>query len=357
MVYFRAYRPQKVSELDKESVRATLQSLFSQSEIPHSYLLIGPRGTGKTSAGRIIAKLVNCDRIKNNYSELHRNSIMFEEPCGACESCELIKQGNHPDVLEIDAASNTGVDNIRELRDAVRFSPVMGGKKVYVIDEVHMLSKGAFNALLKTLEEPPVHVIFVLATTELSKLPDTIRSRCIELTFSKATHLELTNSLKRIVKGEKLSIDEKSLSVIAEYSDGSFRDAAKILEQAVKTENATPEKIRNMLGVSNLDTEELLELIFRRDLEGAIVFIEKKSNDGADHLLFIQAVLEKLHEYLMFFYTKKESNKHLYKEQDIIKLANLLLIAYRETKGAALSFLPLEVSIITFCSDFQEEVE
>src|SRR3989344_285859 len=198
----------KLNELDSAVIRDRLLRIFSTSQIPHAFLFSGPKGTGKTSAARIIAKVLNCEKR-------NKSSKAQPEPCNLCENCKAITQGSYLDVFEIDAASNRGIDEIRELKERIRLAPFAQGFKIYIIDEVHMLTTEAFNALLKTLEDPPAHAIFILATTESAKLPDTIVSRCVRIDFSKATEDELMHSLIRVCHGEKLSVAYAVLTLIA----------------------------------------------------------------------------------------------------------------------------------------------
>jgi DNA polymerase-3 subunit gamma/tau len=195
-MYYRKYRSQTIAEIDNSEIRETLGKSLLENKFSQAYLLVGTRGSGKTSMARLIAKVVNCTGRK-----------LGEEPCNKCESCVAITDGRSLDVVEIDAASNTGVDDIRDLREKVKLAPVQGKFKIYIIDEVHMLSTSAFNALLKTLEEPPEHVIFVLATTDPQKLPETIVSRCLVYDFKTASKEELVRSLSRVVAGEKIKVD------------------------------------------------------------------------------------------------------------------------------------------------------
>ena len=197
MTLYLKYRPQTVSELDLVSVRETLTKLLSGSEIPHAFLFTGPRGTGKTSSARILAKAINCE---------HKKKGSFE-PCNECETCLAITRGTHIDVIEMDAASNRGIDEVRALKQDIMLSPTLLKKKVYIIDEVHMLTTEAANALLKTLEEPPSHVVFILATTDPQKLPQTVISRLSVVQFHKASEEEITSKLTRIAKSEKFEVE------------------------------------------------------------------------------------------------------------------------------------------------------
>src|SRR5215469_4743338 len=197
MVFYRKYRPQHISDLDSASVRQTLYAVL-QKNIPHAFLFTGPKGLGKTSTARIVAKVVNCEKRKKGETE----------PCNICSQCVSIASGTNVDVLEIDAASNRGIDEIRELKEKIRLAPVLAIQKVYIIDEVHMLTTEAFNALLKTLEEPPEHAMFILCTTEAHKVPETIVSRCFQIMFKPATDQEIARSLERVAKGENLKIEK-----------------------------------------------------------------------------------------------------------------------------------------------------
>jgi DNA polymerase-3 subunit gamma/tau len=223
------YRPQKIDELDIAEARESLGKIVKSGEVPHAFLFSGPKGTGKTSAARIIAKIVNCESGG-------------AKPCDKCDQCKSISVGGNIDVIEIDAASHRGIDDVRTLRDAVKLSPAQAKKKVYIIDEAHMLTTEASNALLKTLEEPPEHVMFILATTNPEKLIPTIRSRTTNINFRKATDDEVIRSLLRVVAGEKKKISEASLSLIAKAANGSFRDATKILEQLFTEEKSLAEE-------------------------------------------------------------------------------------------------------------------
>ena len=211
---YRTYRPQVFSDVTGQDVVVqTLQNAIKNNKISHAYLFSGPRGTGKTSIARIFAKALNCSNLQVN------------EPCDECLSCREISEGYNPDVIEIDAASNNGVDEIRDIREKVKFLPSGSKYKVYIIDEVHMLSGGAFNALLKTLEEPPKHAVFILATTEPQKLPATIISRCQRFEFKALSTQEINERLKQICELENVSITEEALNSISESAEGAMRDA------------------------------------------------------------------------------------------------------------------------------------
>src|SRR3989339_1627239 len=211
---YRKWRSQNFDELvGQKHIVQTLKNAITQNRIAHAYLFCGPRGTGKTSIARIFAKALNCDKGPT------------VSPCGTCANCGKIRDGHAVDVVEIDVASNRGIDEIRDLREKVRYAPIEGRYKVYIIDEVHMLTSEAFNALLKTLEEPPAHVIFVLATTEMSRVPVTIESRCQRLDFARISLDEVKEHLSKIAKAEEFEIDAKALDLVARSGEGSMRDS------------------------------------------------------------------------------------------------------------------------------------
>ncbi|MBU1499564.1 DNA polymerase III subunit gamma/tau, partial [Patescibacteria group bacterium] len=282
MAFYLTYRPKRIKDLDLAQVRESLTEILGAKEIPHAFLFSGPKGTGKTSSARILAKAVNCPAKQNS------------EPCNHCASCQLIESGRSMDLIEIDAASNRGIDDIRELRDKIKLVPSQAKFKVYIIDEVHMLTNEAFNALLKTLEEPPCHAKFVLCTTEPKKLPGTIMSRCWQVNFNKASHGEIKRSLTRVVKGEKLKISEEDLGRIARVADGSFRDAVKILEQlAVSGKVISGKKVSQVLNrgflTGNLD--EWLVLVYCGETVKALQWLSEAMDQGLNISQFIiQAV-------------------------------------------------------------------
>ncbi|MEG2789887.1 MAG: DNA polymerase III subunit gamma/tau [Romboutsia sp.] len=246
---YRAYRPQTFEDVvGQEHIIRTLKNQIENNNVGHAYLFSGTRGTGKTSTAKIFARAVNC---------LHNHN---QEPCNECDVCKDILHDNIMDVVEIDAASNNSVDDIRELRENVKYSPTKSKYKVYIIDEVHMLSQGAFNALLKTLEEPPSYVIFILATTEPHKIPATILSRCQRFDFKRVTVLDMTSRMKKICEEEKISVEEKALNLISRNSQGALRDALSILEQCISfsEEEISYKDVVELLGTVNI--EQLFEL-------------------------------------------------------------------------------------------------
>ncbi|MDP1629512.1 MAG: DNA polymerase III subunit gamma/tau, partial [bacterium] len=267
LALYRKYRPKTFAEIiGQEHIVRTLTNALSMGKISHAYLFSGPRGTGKTTMARLLAKSLNC---------LKRNGAAGEfEPCNDCESCKQINEGRPLDLIEIDAASHTGVDNVREnIIEASRYVPYGEHYKIYLIDEVHMLSKGAFNALLKTLEEPPKHVVFIMATTEISKVPATILSRVQRFDFRKLKVLELVGRLNLIAKKEGVDIEPKAVNYLAVLADGSTRDAESLLDQimALGESPITLKISEEFLGAVDFNTAgRFAEFIVQKDAAGAV---------------------------------------------------------------------------------------
>jgi DNA polymerase III subunit gamma/tau len=363
MTLYRKYRPQNLSELDSTPVREKLARIMSSSYMPHAFIFTGPKGTGKTSAARIIAKILNCEKIKGKEQLVDpRSSIINHqslsianiEPCNSCNSCTSITVGNHFDILEIDAASNRGIDEIRDLRDKIRLAPVSGKYKVYIIDEVHMLTNEAFNALLKTLEEPPTHAVFILATTEFDKLPGTIVSRCVRIEFSKATTEEIVRSLKRVVAGEKITVSNTVLSDIAGYADGSFRDGTKMLEQLISENALADGKTASVLGKNSGDVYEFLKILKSGNTESALRYIQSLIQKGSDFKYFVSEVLDACHKLLLSgngIDTKLVSGVKIpeFTNAEILALIKLFSRVFSELRSASRPELPVEVAVVEWC--------
>ncbi len=348
MVFYLKYRPKTISELDSSSLREKLESVLVgklPDKIPHAFLFTGPKGLGKTSTARILAKAINCT---------NRKSSEFE-PCNKCNSCKSIDSSSNLDILEIDGASNRGIDEIRDLREKIRLSPVIAKKKVYIIDEVHMLTSEAFNALLKTLEEPPSHAVFILCTTEPQKIPETITSRCFHLRFSRATDEELVHSFKRIVKGEGIKADNEALLMIAQMSDGSFRDGVKILEEvSTESKDINVEIIEEKYNFAsvNKNITDLILALNGKDTKKGIKIVSDLAKEGTDFKLFTERLIDVLHKSLI---TQIESNS-----KDTIQtktLITMLVKAHVSIKYAVLPQLPLELTIVEWCSQGLEDNE
>lgn len=305
MVLYRTYRPQKLADLvGQEHVVGPLLKSLESGKIAHGYLFAGPRGTGKTSTARILAKAVNCsvyglqstDYSKKSSSQKSVDSRpTFGEPCNKCASCKAITDGSYLDLIEVDAASNRGIDEIRDLREKIRLSPVAGRFKVYIIDEVHMLTTEAFNALLKTLEEPPAHAIFILCTTEENKLPETIVSRLVRFNFKRANTTDLEKAIARVCKAEKIDIAKEALEAVVRAGDGSYRDALSVLEQVGRTGGKISEA--DVLGVIKISGHSQV-------LEFARLLVESNLPELASKLDEAGADLDMLafnRELLLFF--------------------------------------------------------
>src|SRR6202045_3615815 len=273
-VLARKYRPQKFSEvIGQEHVTRTLQNAIEQGRTAHGYIFSGHRGIGKTTVARILAMALNCRSSEKPVAE----------PGGVCESCTEIRAGNSVDVIEIDAATNRGIDEIRELREGTRYRPARDRFKIYILDEAHQITDAAFNALLKTLEEPPGHVVFMLATTQPEDIPQTIRSRCQHFSFRAVGFVEILGQLKDLAAREKMEADEDALALIAEAGDGSMRDALSILDQAIASSagRLTAEQVRNLVGAAPSGVlEEVMQAVAQGSSETVLRLVDKLISEG-----------------------------------------------------------------------------
>jgi len=291
LVLARKWRPQLFEEVvGQQHITQTLQNAISQKRVAHAFLFTGARGVGKTSTARILAKALNCEKGPQI------------NPCGQCTNCQEVTHGTSMDVIEIDGASNRGIDEIRELKENVRYTPAKSRYKIYIIDEVHMLTKEAFNALLKTLEEPPPHIIFIFATTEPHKIPATILSRCQRYDFKRIPFREVIGSLKRIVEEEKIQISQRGLLSIAQESEGSLRDAQSLLDQVIAYagKNIRDEDITEVLGlIDRKILNDTIEAIVNRDVERCMEVIEVVYHFGYDLQHFCRELLQYLRNLIL----------------------------------------------------------
>ncbi len=292
VVLARKYRPQNFEDLlGQDALVQTLTNAIKNNRLHHAYILTGIRGVGKTTTARLIARALNCTGLDGKGGPtIH--------PCGVCENCQAIAAGRHIDVMELDAASRTGVDDIRELLDGVRYKPTNARYKIYIIDEVHMLSKGAFNALLKTLEEPPAHVKFIFATTEIRKVPVTVLSRCQRFDLQRLSIDTLLTLFHKIVAAEKLEADEEALKIVARAADGSARDGLSLLDQAIvlgdgKIKTST---VSEMIGLADrAQTLDLFEQIAQGNMPAALNNVKEQYKNGAQPLVILQDLIDVTH--------------------------------------------------------------
>lgn len=292
VVLARKYRPQNFEDLlGQDALVQTLTNAIKNNRLHHAYILTGIRGVGKTTTARLIAKALNCTGLDGKGGPtIH--------PCGVCENCKAIAAGRHIDVLELDAASRTGVDDMREILDGVRYKPTNARYKIYIIDEVHMLSKSAFNALLKTLEEPPSHVKFIFATTEIRKVPVTVLSRCQRFDLQRLGIEDLLKLFHKIAEAENLKADEEALHMIAKAADGSARDGLSLLDQAISLGAGTVKAdiVKNMIGLADItQTFDLFENLINGDTKQVIITLQEQYKNGADPLSLLKDLISLTH--------------------------------------------------------------
>lgn len=355
--FYRTYRPQKFSEVvGQKAVIKTLRNALSENKIAHAYLFCGPRGTGKTTMARLFAKALNCEE-----------GIGHE--CDVCQNCVAVKTGSHPDVFEIDAASNSGVDSVRDLIDQVRYQPILGRYKVYIIDEVHNMSSSAFNALLKTLEEPPANVVFILATTEPQKVLPTILSRVQRFDFTKVSDEDIISKMSEILEKENVTYEEGSLELIARLADGGVRDALSILDQVVSYsgDNISIEDINTLFGLLNVkDKLDFVRKIESKDLASVINTAKDMYSRGIDIVKLHDDLIKIFKDLLVFGMTKDESLltvlkpnealQTLIKPKDIKRSLNILIDARREYRKVTNAFDHFELTLIKLCSEEETPV-
>ena len=356
---YRAYRPEVFDEiLGQEHIVRILKNQIETDSTSHAYLFCGTRGTGKTTTARILAKGLNC--LSDG-----------DRPCGTCSACRAIKEGTYLDVMEIDAASNNGVDNIRELRESVKYPPAAGRKKVYIIDEVHMLSTGAFNALLKTLEEPPEYVVFILATTEPQKLPATILSRCMRLDFKRVPEKLLIEGMSDICRKKGIEVTEGALRIIALNADGSVRDGLSILDQCISggDTRVDVEDVLEFLGASGEETfVELTDIVRKGRTADALVLLGQVLADGKDVRQFMRDWINHYRNLLMTKFIRGPQNvinmsveniERIRRQSEAIELTDInrgileLSRTMNEAKWSTQPRILLELAIVKLSSDME----
>ncbi len=357
VAYYLKYRPQNLDELIGQAhIKKIINGAFTENRLSHAYLFVGPRGTGKTSTARILAKMVNCENSGKS-------------PCNKCSTCISITDGSNLDLIEIDAASNRGIEDIRSLRDKIKLSPTNAKKKIYIIDEIHMLTTEAFNALLKTLEEPPKHALFILATTDAQKLPQTILSRVQRLDFKLASSAELMDALKKIVISEKIDIDEEALKVLVKKSEGSFRDGIKFLDQISSGGGKITSELleKSLKSINSEVIYDLAKTFVKKDTTSALSIVLKQVSEGVDTKEFILSLMDLLRK-LVFI--KNELGEKLvnidltegayqdlvklsesFSNQDLVRNLNFLQNALEKLKFASIPSLSLELAIVEICSE------
>ena len=369
LALYRKYRPKKLADLlGQETINEILKNASRLDRLAHAYLFYGPKGSGKTTTARIIAKIANCQKRHSN-PEFKKQG----EPCNECPACVEIDKGFTLDVIEIDAASNRGIDEIRNLKESIRVSPAVYNYKVYIIDEAHQLTKDAFNALLKTLEEPPSHAIIILVTTELEKMPATIISRTQKFHFKRLPLATIVGKLKSIAEAENIKISDDALGLIAESAGGSFRDAESLLDQIASLKNELISKTKEKIETEDVEkilgqaafsrASELVDLIIKNDLPASLKYISKINEEGYNLIQFNKDLIHYLRRVLVLKFSpdlEKDFSRELTDQelktikkysqtadaQKIIPLIKSLIRAHTEMRYSPFAIVPLEVAII-----------
>ena len=339
-VFHLKYRPQKIADLDSVEVSASLKKIVMSQEMPQAFLFAGPKGAGKTSAARIMARAVNCENLKDG------------EPCGKCDNCKEVMKGSCIDVIEIDAASNRGIEEARDLKEKAYLLPSKLPKKVFIIDEVHMMTKDAFNALLKLIEEPPKHTIFILCTTDWQKIPETVLSRLVKVDFKKGNRSELHNSLRRIVEGEKFEIEETAIDMIVDRSDGSFRNIQRTLNEIYlnfgKKLKADDVKTFFETKMGEYTPETIEDDLVTGDVKLILTNLEKMAEKGVDFKSFRENLLVYFQDKLLGGLGVEGRGQPKLSIDATEKWLQLLIAAGKQEKEVSIDQLPLELAVAEF---------
>lgn len=350
-MFYLKYRPKTISEIDNSQARPILKKILESANLPHAFLFVGQKGTGKTSAARIFAKAINClnNRFSTHLSLKTNESLSSSfEPCNRCANCLSIATSSFTDVIEMDAASNRGIEEVKNLIRETAFLPMSGRFRVFIIDEAHMITNEGFNTLLKTLEEPPKTAVFILATTNQEKLPKTIISRCLKVNFGKARIEDIVLMLKRIAKSEELSPSDSVIKLIARHSDFSFRDAAKIIEEISLQKLSSLDQIETYLGIRGKDN--IIDIIEKKDGKKTFLWIEEFRQNGGNFKSLLEDLMDSLRLQLLIkkgvkLEPERTSELSL---KDIVKLIKLLMEAYQMMRVTPIDSLPLEIALTEF---------